>query len=298
MSPITEKTATIADLQVPDSFKELADNTDSTHPVLGYSYDWASSMAFEISHHTHARAQVVYATTGILQVGAKDAMWSISPQQALWVPPAVEHELRATGAFGLRTIYIHPDIARKLPSYPCVIAITRLLKELILYAAHMESDYLPRGYEAQILSAIPAVLNTINPMPIQLLVPTDPRLQSMVKFLFEQPADTRPLGFWAETTGASERTMLRQFIRETGMSYKKWRSHLKLVHAMALLSKGVSVTSIAYTLGYNSPSAFVSIFRREMGQSPARYISSCSSKKSGNKFYSKTSGPPQISRLV
>jgi AraC-like DNA-binding protein len=38
-----------------------------------------------------------------------------------------------------------------------------------------------------------------------------------------------------------------------------------------MLDKGFSVSQIAFELGYNSPSAFVEMFRKEFGVSPGRY---------------------------
>jgi AraC-like DNA-binding protein len=32
------------------------------------------------------------------------------------------------------------------------------------------------------------------------------------------------------------------------------------------------VTTVAYDLGYDSPSAFIAMFRRETGETPARYF--------------------------
>jgi AraC-like DNA-binding protein len=72
--------------------------------------------------------------------------------------------------------------------------------------------------------------------------------------------------------GASERTLSRLFHKETGMSFQQWRKQLLLHEAIDLLGKGESVLNVALELGYSSPSAFVAMFRKALGTTPARYF--------------------------
>jgi AraC-like DNA-binding protein len=58
------------------------------------------------------------------------------------------------------------------------------------------------------------------------------------------------------------------------MSFGKWRQQLRLIHSLRLLASGEQVTSVALDVGYDSPSAFVSAFRRTFGKTPGRYFSS------------------------
>lgn len=251
----------------------MADNDDPSRPVLGYAYDWPSGAPFSIGCHSHLRAQLVFATEGVLRVSTASAAWVVPPQQAVWVPPGVEHALTAIGAFVLRTIYLHPAAAAGLPDGCSVVSVTPLLRELILYAIQVKPDYSPDSLEARILSTIPGLLGTIDPEPLQLPLPVDRRLRMVTDALLDEPANKQPLTFWAQRVGASERTLLRHFTDETGMSYNDWRKRLRLIHAIILLSEGNSVTSTAYALGYDSPSAFVAMFGRELGCSPKRYLS-------------------------
>jgi AraC-like DNA-binding protein len=73
-------------------------------------------------------------------------------------------------------------------------------------------------------------------------------------------------------SGASGRTVARLFRRETGLTYIEWRNSLRLLEAIDQLGQGRAVTQVALDLGYQSASAFIAMFRREMGVSPARYM--------------------------
>jgi len=68
--------------------------------------------------------------------------------------------------------------------------------------------------------------------------------------------------------------MERLFRAETSMSLGQWLRRLKLLDALRRLAAGESVNTIAFELGYNGASAFIAMFRRELGQTPKRYFES------------------------
>jgi AraC-like DNA-binding protein len=76
----------------------------------------------------------------------------------------------------------------------------------------------------------------------------------------------------ARRTGASVRTVERLFRAETGMTFGKWRQQLRLLHALRELASGRPVTAVALEVGYDSPSAFIAMFRSALGTTPTRYF--------------------------
>ncbi|MGH8200815.1 MAG: helix-turn-helix domain-containing protein [Steroidobacteraceae bacterium] len=94
----------------------------------------------------------------------------------------------------------------------------------------------------------------------------------MTRALLDQSAETPPLSLICGLAGASKRTMERLFQREVAMSLGKWRQQLRLLRAMQLLAHGAKVTHAALEAGYSSPSAFISMFRKTLGDSPAAYF--------------------------
>jgi AraC-like DNA-binding protein len=56
------------------------------------------------------------------------------------------------------------------------------------------------------------------------------------------------------------------------MNFGKWRQQLRLLHALQLLASGEKVTAAALEAGYNSPSAFIAMFRKQLGTTPTRYL--------------------------
>ncbi len=90
--------------------------------------------------------------------------------------------------------------------------------------------------------------------------------------LIRNPADKRGLSEWAQTVGASKRTLNRRFQDETNMSFQDWRQQCRLLRGLEMLVAGDSVTRVALELGYEHSSAFIVMFKRCLGSTPRRYL--------------------------
>src|SRR5882757_1327662 len=86
------------------------------------------------------------------------------------------------------------------------------------------------------------------------------------------PGDPRTLAQMSKRAGASKRTIERLFQQEASMTFGKWRQQLRLMQAMRLLAEGAKVTHAALEAGYSTPSAFISMFRKTLGTTPASYF--------------------------
>lgn len=96
-------------------------------------------------------------------------------------------------------------------------------------------------------------------------------LQPILDAIRQDPADTTPLKAWAERVFSTERTLARLFQRELGMSFGQWRNRARLLEALSGLKQGDSVQAISARLGYATPSAFIAMFQKHLGDSPERY---------------------------
>ena len=239
-------------------------------PVVSYGRELAEGET--LPFHRHRRAQLVYASSGVMTVTTRAAAYVVPPQRAVWVPGGVEHRIDARSAIAMRTLYVESGVAVDLPTKVCVLQVTPLLRELIVTAVAAGPDYEPNSAQARIMSVI---LDQIGTQPVASLVlpmPTDPRLLRVAQSLLANPADSRDLGEWARAAGASKRTLGRLFTAQTGMSFRVWRQQRRLLRALELLATGNNVTTIALELGYENTSAFIAMFRRCLGTTPTRYL--------------------------
>ncbi|MFI0409942.1 helix-turn-helix domain-containing protein [Actinomadura sp. 3N508] len=94
---------------------------------------------------------------------------------------------------------------------------------------------------------------------------------AVARTLSHNPADPTRLDEWAEHLRVSVKTLQRDFVREFGMPYTRWRTRLRLRAARVLLDSH-PVTTVAHQVGYASPSAFIAAFTKEYGHTPGATI--------------------------
>ncbi len=225
-----------------------------------------------IAPHSHGRAQLVYASAGVMTVNTSDGAWLVPPERAVWMPAGVTHWIDCAGTVRMRTLYIAPDAAPALPATCRVVGVSALLRQLILRAVDMPSHYDEAGPDGRLVAVILDELADLPTAPLHLAMPRDPRLRRVAEHLLADPGSRESAAALAEIGGVSERTMARLFKQETGLGLAAWRQQARLMKAVAWLGAGRRVTDCALDLGYESTSAFIAMFRRALGVTPGQYF--------------------------
>jgi AraC-like DNA-binding protein/quercetin dioxygenase-like cupin family protein len=225
-----------------------------------------------ICWHYHDRDQLVYASRGVMTVRTEIGTWVVPTHRAVWISARVPHAITMSGTVAMRTLYFKPRLARALPAGCCVVNVSPLLKELVLHACEFASLKMRVPWQKHLIDMILDQLKAIQMVPLQLPHLTDPRAIRVAGLLLTNPGNMRALTQLCKSTGASKRTLERIFQKEVGITLGKWRQQLRLMHAVRLLAEGAKVTHAALDAGYNSPSAFISMFRKTLGTTPALYF--------------------------
>jgi AraC-like DNA-binding protein len=254
-----------------DPIGHVGDIIDPQRPVLSVSTERRGAEL--VTRHAHLRGQLLYAIRGVMRITTDKGAWLVPPAQAVWIPPGVMHEVEMTQAVSLRSIYIDPAYVVDLPASCCVLRVTPLLRALILEAHLIGNRYRVESAQWRLMVVIVDQLQKIEQFPFHLPFSDEPRIRKIIDALVADPADNLTLARWATKVGASERTLGRLFLRHLGMSFGGWRRRLRLLEAMDRLAEGASVNEVAFELGYASPSAFIAMFRENLGESPARFFS-------------------------
>ena len=239
--------------------------------VAGGSWDFKHG--YVIPRHSHPEDQLLFAAEGVMTVDTDQGIWVVPPLRAVWIPAETIHGVTMSGRVSMRTLYLLPKLCRSLPRRCLVINISSLLKELILHACTFPKLRKTIPSERNVIALIVDQLKAVESIPVQLPHPSDPRARKLVEKLFANPSDQRPLDDLCSESGAGKRTMQRLFVEETGMSFSKWRQRQRLISAMQRLAAGEAVTTAALESGYNSTSAFIAMFRKQLGMTPTRYLS-------------------------
>ena len=119
------------------------------------------------------------------------------------------------------------------------------------------------------------LLDELAEAPIEALhlpIPKDPRLTRLADSLLANPGDKSTLSEWAVRIGMSERSMTRLLLEQIGLSFGRWRRQLHVILSLQRMANGESVQTVALDLGYENASGFITMFRKAMGQPPARYL--------------------------
>jgi AraC-like DNA-binding protein len=145
------------------------------------------------------------------------------------------------------------------------------LRELIIDVADRVEDDDARD---ELLTKVP--LAELPRMPVQrhhLPITSEPRLRRIAAALAEDPADRSTLAEWADRVALSESSLARLVVRETGLSFGRWRQQLHLIVALRELTSGASVQQVSADLGYDSVAAFITMFKKALGKPPGKYLS-------------------------
>jgi AraC-like DNA-binding protein len=94
----------------------------------------------------------------------------------------------------------------------------------------------------------------------------------MADALNANPGDRSTVSQWAKRLAMSERSLARLVVSETGLTFGRWRQQLQLLVAVRELAGGASVQRVSDELGYESVTAFITMFKKALGHSPGRYF--------------------------
>lgn len=223
---------------------------------------------FEIEPHSHRRDQLIYAVSGLMRVRTAHEAWIVPVDRAVYVPGRTTHSISMRGDVEMRTLYIARDAAPDLPSGATVMAVSDLLRQLILALIDEPILYDRSGRGGAIVSLILSEIVRAPRLPFVIAMPGDPRLRRVCTALLADPSDMRTLEGWAEIAGASARTLARLFESELHLTFTAWRQRVRFHNALEAIARNEPIERIAADNGYRSPSAFSAAFRSLIGHAP------------------------------
>ena len=224
-----------------------------------------------IPEHQHRKGQLILALHGAITCEVEHALWMVPPQFAVWVPGGVPHSNRATPQAKLCFLFIEPGAA-KMPAHCCTLKISPLVRELILELAQRDEATRQTSVSQRLIQVLFDELPQQPEQQLQLPVSTHPKIRQMVEMMEAEPAQWQTLSQWASRFAMSERNLARLVVKETGLNFRRWRHQLQLILALQMLVRGLNVQQVALSLGYDSTTAFITMFRKGLGQTPGRYL--------------------------
>ena len=238
-------------------------------PIVARARSYPPS--FELDWHTHGRGQFVYAASGVVVLSTPYGAWVAPPERAVWTPAGMPHSVRMVGAVETRSVLLDENAAHLLGPQSAVMSVSPLLRQLLIAAADLPLEYDLNGRDGLVMSLLAAELANAPRVDLSVPFPVSPKLAARCHAFLEAPDIHATIDSWCGALGMDRRAFTRAFRQQTGMSFGAWRQQPCLLVALPRLAAGESVTAIALDLGYDSPAAFSTMFRRLLGVPPSRY---------------------------
>lgn len=222
----------------------------------------------ESSLHSHAYPQLIYPTDTAITLEIDGLARIASSSVAIVVPAFVEHRLLSGEHRNVACLLFSAPLANGPQSK--VIRMNSFLRQLILRTAirYTESDLIAASrLGAVLLDELEERCTPVEAMPM----PTDRRLQHLVIQYMSNPGSKLTLRERGKLVGMSERTIIRLFHQETGLTFGAWCRRYHVETACERIRNFDSIGDIARSLGYAYPSDFSSIFRELKGLDPKQY---------------------------
>lgn len=240
----------------------------------------AAALLLDVAHndveqpiHQHHKGQLVMALRGGVVCEVSRAKWMVPPNHAVWIPGGMPHSNRATNNARICFLFVEAQ-ASKMPVKCCTLVISPMVRELILYLAEQGLSYPREGAAARVAAVLLEQLATAPVEQLHLPVSDHPKIRTITEVWEQDPADRRTLVQWADQLALSGRSLARLVERETGLSFGRWRQQWHLIVALRQLAEGAPVQQVASNLGYDSVTAFITMFKKSLGKPPAQYFAS------------------------
>ncbi|MCX4092509.1 AraC family transcriptional regulator [Nocardia sp. alder85J] len=240
--------------------------TRHSSPTPTVTYDLAEGA--HIDRHSHPGPQLVYSSSGAVEVRTDAGDWIAPGDRAIWIPAGCRHEHRFYGPARFHCVAFDSDLIPDRPT-PIVLTVTPLIRGLIV--ACSGADALPAAEAGRLRRVLLDRLRRSPEQALRLPAARDARLRHACELVEADLTVAWTLAELGRRVGAAERTLSRLFQAETAMTYPRWRTGLRLHRATQLLAEGLPVTVVAHRCGWATPSAFIDVYRRVLGHTPGTY---------------------------
>lgn len=223
----------------------------------------------EAPQHRHRKGQLVMALRGGVTCRVPSGMWMVPPHCGVWVPGGMPHSNVATANARLFFLFVEPGAA-DLPDRCCTLSLSPLVRELIIELA--DQSEVAKANAETITTLLLSALSQMTVEDLYLPLTDEPRLGRIASALVDDPSDRSTIEQWAKRVAMSQNSLARLVQQETGLTFGRWRQQLQLIIAVRSLAAGATVQQVSGDLGYASVSAFITMFKKALGASPAKYL--------------------------
>lgn len=230
---------------------------------------------FDRGWQTFPGHYLLYASSGAFNLEVEDCQWLLPPHRAAWVAADVPIRLQSKIPVTSSSILFAKDLI-PAPHFNCrVFAVSPLAREMICYAVRWGIDRDSADPAAdQFFLATANVCTELATHPDQFWLP-NPRsdeLTTAITFIHNNLESDLTAEKIADAANVSSRTLARRFDDEIHMTPRQFIRRARMLQAMQLLAENsLPIIEVAYSVGFNSVSAFTTTFRKFTDETPSQY---------------------------
>jgi len=246
-------------------------------PVLAGSYLYEGDLLVT-GWHVHDVHQIEYAIGGVVEVETAAGHYLLPPQQAAWIPAGLQHQATMNPSVKTLAVMFDPAVIPDGGDRARILAVSPLLREMLLYALRWPIDRdAGAAEEGSVSDSFFLTLANLvsdaldHEAPLSLPTSEDPVVAAAMDYTKDH-LQSVSLDEVCRAVAVSERTLRRQFQSEVGLSWRTYLLHARMLRAMALLAApGQSVQQTASAVGFDSMGSFTRAFAQFCGETPSSY---------------------------
>lgn len=219
---------------------------------------------------------LLWVHTGTATVDAGGATHELEPGTAIWIPAGIEHATRTGPDAVVFPLRLPTDEHPLAVGEPRIVTIPSEWADWLIYQWDDNSstrDVTPR---AQALVDLVASTPPTGPQRSgdrQLpRMPHSREATGVARAILRAPGSPRTVESFADRERISAKTLQRQFLRETGLTFSAWRTRARIVLAAREIEHGRRISDTGRDVGYMTASGFTRAFQTITGLSPSEYV--------------------------
>lgn len=225
------------------------------------------------------RHYLLYAVEGAIELHTGERRWTLPPSFAAWVPVATPLTFAIERPMTCCSVLFRPDFVAGLdeldvPASTAVFTVDALAREMLRHARRWGPDAPAGPASTAFFESLLRVAAELACTPVDAWRPIarDERLARAIEYTEANLERELTLAEVVEAAHASERTLVRRYQEEVGLTWAQSLRRARMIRAVELLADAeVPVTRVAIEVGYTSLSSFERAFREFAGDTPTGF---------------------------
>lgn len=221
------------------------------------------------------RHYLLCAASGALRLEADGQAWLLPPARAALIEAGRPIQVSIPQPVTTASVLFDVGFVPAPPAPLAVFDLSPLARALVTEcAATGDAEGSLTAYAETLFAALAAVTWRLAERPSPVVVPAgqSPELRRALRLTEKGLGGQLRFEDVADEVGLAPRSLARRFSDETGMTWRAVLRRMRVLRAIEELASGdTPITTIAFTVGYGSLSAFNAAFRELTTLTPTRY---------------------------